>query len=543
MKTRLFLSLLFTTGVAALALAGASAGAAGITFAAGKTVAGTGVFRVAPEKLDPALPRTGPFRCVFNHELLIVAGRKDNSAAYIQSFIDKLADTDVDAVTCCPTAYRTNLFPSEVDPTWKAYTPGNPPEKMPSYDYIMAYLHAGGDPVRDTLEACRRAGKSFLVSYRMNDHHNVNDRDFPTHNAIWREHPEYWMGDSNDPASASNDNVRLFNYMVPGVRDYYFGILRELCTNYDVDGVELDFQRYPKFFRAADLEAGRAVMTAFVRRIREMMDGIGRARGKSLSLCARVPETLAKCAAAGLDIPGWDAEGLLDLVNISSSYYQTIELGVEGFKAAVHHARLYGEMNYVTTQLNLPDGGYARRYTPVPMYRAAALNLLSRGVDGLSFFNYDYVPSAQRLPMTEGLRRITDAAFLREADKDYAVYPNFGTFPARNEKTVTLLIPDDTAQTRFARAILRVETKADCAALDIAATLNGRALEPLERADTELFPPVDQNASYPPRGRLKFYAVPLDALICGQNTLLLKNTNLSAGACDFFSLELALYRE
>jgi uncharacterized lipoprotein YddW (UPF0748 family) len=36
--------------------------------------------------------------------------------------------------------------------------------------------------------------------------------------------------------------------MIPEVRDYYFSILRELCTNYDVDGVELDFQRYPKFF-------------------------------------------------------------------------------------------------------------------------------------------------------------------------------------------------------------------------------------------------------------------------------------------------------
>ncbi len=128
----------------------------------------------------------------------------------------------------------------------------------------MAYIHGGGDPVKDTLEACRRNGKDFFISYRMNDQHYVGDLTWPTHNAIWREHPEYWLGDSDAPAAKGGDNVRLFNYMLPEVRDYYFSILRELCTNYDVDGVELDFQRFPKFFRSADLEEGRGVMTAFV---------------------------------------------------------------------------------------------------------------------------------------------------------------------------------------------------------------------------------------------------------------------------------------
>ena len=83
------------------------------------------------------------YRCLFNHELLIVCHNKDLDRPYIASFIDRLDGTDVDAVMCCPTAWRLSLFPSTADPTWRGYTPGQPPSKLPHYDHIMRYLHAG----------------------------------------------------------------------------------------------------------------------------------------------------------------------------------------------------------------------------------------------------------------------------------------------------------------------------------------------------------------------------------------------------------------
>ena len=124
------------------------------------------------------------YKCLFNHELLIVCGNKTNNVHYIRAFVEKLRDTDVDAVMCCPTMWRTNLFPSDADPTWKRYRPDQPLSKFPSYDYIMRYLHAGGDPVKETLEACRKCGKDFFISYRMNDHHYVTDPAWPSHNAL-----------------------------------------------------------------------------------------------------------------------------------------------------------------------------------------------------------------------------------------------------------------------------------------------------------------------------------------------------------------------
>ena len=343
----------------------------------------------------------------------------------------------------------------------------------------------------------------------MNDHHYVTDLTWPSHNSFWRDHPEYWMGDSEVSPYSRKDNIRLLNYMIPEVRLYYFDILEELCTNYDVDGLELDFQRFPKFFPASDLEQGTQVMTDFVRRIRTMLDRIGSQREKKLRLCIRVPETMARCEPAGLDVPAWDAEKLVDMINVSSFYIHTIELDIEAFQANTSHARIYGEMNYVTYQ-KTPK---TRRYTTIEIYRASALNLFHRGVDGLSLFNYDYVPSKHRLAMTEGLKQITDIDFLRTASKDYAIYPGFGTFTAGNEKTFKIVIPDDTKTTKFDRAVMRIETKQNCDDLQINVSLNGTPLEPCQHEGTELFSPVTHNESYPTHERLKFFTVPLDLLV------------------------------
>jgi hypothetical protein len=483
---------------------------------------------------------TTGYKCIFNHELLIVCSNKTNNTQYIQAFVEKLRDTDVDAVMCCPTMWRTNLFPSDVDPTWKRYQPGQPLCKFPPYDYIMRYLHAGGDPVKDTLEACRKCGKDFFISYRMNDHHYVTDPAWPSHNAIWREHPEYWLGDSDTSPYTMKDNVRLFNYLLPPVRDYYFAIIQELCTHYDVDGVELDFQRFPKFFTGDKLDEGTRVMTAFVRRIKDMMDRLGREHGKSLKLCIRVPETPAKCRAAGLDVPGWDAAGLVDMVNISSSYRHTMELDIEGFRAITHRAKLYGEMNYLTHQDS--RNKFARRFNTVEIYRASALNFFHRGADGLSLFNYDYIPDKLRLSMAEGLKRITDVEFLKAQSKDYVVGAGFAIFPATNAKTLDVIIPDDTAQVKFARAVLRVETRKSCADLQIAVRLNGKPLDPVQPEDTELFPPLARGEAYPARDALKFYAIPLNLLIPGRNKVELQNLDRKKSACQFYSLEIGLYR-
>lgn len=482
------------------------------------------------------------YRCLFNHELLIVSHASPNNREYVESFIRKLAPTDVDAVMCCPTLWRTNFFPSEIDPTWKKYQPGQPPSKFRSWDRAMTYLHQGGDPVAETLAACREVEKAFFISYRMNDRHYVTDLEWPCHNDFWRDHPEYWLGDPGaSPPRKPGDKVRLHNYLLPQVRDYYFAILEELSAKYDVDGVELDFQRYPQFFPSAEVAAGTAVMTDFVRRIRSMLNRFGKERNRALHLCVRIPETLEKCRAAGLDVAEWDALGLIDMINISSYYIHTLELGIEEFAAQTRRARIYGEMNYVTWQNSKVDK-FARRYTTIEAYRGSALNLIARGVDGLSLFNYDYVPSKMRLPMAQGLVGITDPEFLRGVSKAYVIYPGFGTFPARDRVESELVIPDDTEKIQFRNSVIRVETAGDSSGIRIVVRLNGKALEECGHPEVELFPPVASNEGYADRNAVKFYTVPLDVLISGKNAIRIENLDAEKKSCRLFSMELALFR-
>ena len=293
-----------------------------------------------------------------------------------------------------------------------------------------------------------------------------------------------------------SDNLRLFNYLMLAVREHYFAIIEELCAKYDLDGVELDFQRVPRFFHDREIQQGMTVMSGLVERIRGMMNRIGAQRGKRLKLCVRLPDCIAACEKAGLDVVGWDAAGLIDMINLSSFFFHSLEIDIEGLRANTKRAKIFGEMNKLYTQrqtivkgsVNERNAGTLRRATTFEMYRATAMNFLRRGADGLSIFNLDYVDGdcynlkvsrleypLQRLAMVEMLRGITDLKFLERQSKDYIVYPNpqitRPAFPATDEQSLRLFVADDTSRTRFTRSVLRVETEEDCTALRISVAL------------------------------------------------------------------------
>ncbi|MCX6951865.1 MAG: family 10 glycosylhydrolase [Verrucomicrobia bacterium] len=459
-----------------------------------------------------------------------------------------LAGTDVDTVVCCASGWRFYNFPSKVDLTWRE------PDKFPrdaaaypAWRKMVANLQAGGDPLREALAATRALKKRFIVSFRMNDNHYVHQEEFPTHNNFWRAHPAWRLGDDPKPYALS-DTARVLNYLIPEVRDFYFAVLEEICTGYDVDGVELDFQRAPRFFHDRDLAEGRAVMTAHVRRIREMLDRVGAARHQHLRLGIRTLHTVGATAAIGADVLAWKAAGWIDDLVVSSSYIQTADVGLEGFVAAPGRARVFGELNFVHLQLaGMGHNADERRYVTAPTYRAATLSFLERGADGVSFFNTYCIPPRELEELrSELLVRCKDPARLLPADKDYTTYPTANTmfgkiFPARDETTFQVFVAD-ALPGGFQRAALRFETRVASAGRHIEAWVNGVALEPARPGETELFPPMAKNATAPKADHVVFFTVPVGALKFGVNTLRVKNADAPRAQCDFTSAELGLYR-
>ncbi|MBI4976591.1 MAG: hypothetical protein HZC28_03870 [Spirochaetes bacterium] len=486
------------------------------------------------------------YRCLFNHEFMLFCDT-GISRKIIEAYIEKFKDTDVDAVMCCPLAHRTNLFPSKVDPGWKTYDTITDQAWMKHFKNALKYIYDGGDPVAETLAVCRRLDKGFFISYRMNDLHSVEFKNFPTHNAFWREHPEYWLADTDIHADCSRDDVRLFNWMIPEVREHYFAVIEELATSYDVDGIELDFMRCWRLFRDNETEAGVPVLTAFVQRIRAMLDRLGKARGKYLQLCVRVLSTPERGRKFGIDVGAWDRQGLIDMVNVSNCLVNSTEVGIESYKEIAPQCRIYGEMNSITRQISVP-GGSKYRYVQTAHYRATALNYLTRA-DGISFFNTDWVSFPQREALLPVFKGIATVPFLQRQSKAYGIYSVLewcqvaSTLPAKDTAHLTLITGEDTGKNTFERAVLRLETDEQCTGMNIEVRLNGTLLNECEHHDTELFPIPDQGyaALYPGREVLKFYSVPLTLIRFGKNEVILNNSSRGKGSLTFAEIQLALY--
>lgn len=471
------------------------------------------------------------YNLLYNHELLVTFS-KDNvfSSEHFESYISELTASDVDAVTCCPGIWRTQVWNSEVDPSISMPAHPNVTSSNNEYNRAKSYILSGGDVVAETLNACHEYGIDFIGSFRMNDYHYTDDKGWPTHNYFWQEHPEYWFYDSG-----VNLWKRLFNYMIPEVRDFYYRLIEEFVSLYDVDGIELDFHRSMMYFYPEEAEQGLEVMTELVGKVRDMLDKVGKERGKYLQLSVKVPSTLEECYEKGLDVVTWDRLGYVDIVNLSNGDYNSTLFDVEGFKESLKNSRLHVEMTWLTAQ-----SGNSRRYTTIEGYYGTAHNLLARGADGLSVWNIGWLMTSKQ-PVINALRGITDLQHLNKMEKHYVIPNKLGIFPATTEKEFDFYVPDDTGSGIYKSSVFRVEMEKDCTEETIEVCINGVKLEQTVRDDSILFTKVMENdTGYANPNMVKFYDVPLDILKQGNNKFHIKVVSQDK-AGQILSAELALY--
>ena len=501
------------------------------------------------------------FKCLYNLELLIMASAKTPFQSYDEpirpdtaaNYVYQLKDTDVDALMICPTAWKLPLWKSKVYPFWENETKEMKPpyffKELKYYEKVFwrmkEHMDTGADPFKEAIRAAREIGISPFVSYRMNDHHNIDNPNAITHPSFWKNNSHLWI----------SDEERFLNYLHPEVRDFYFNILEELVANYDVAGLELDFMRSPTFFPKNRIVEGRAVMTEFVRRVRAMLDKQGEIKGRRLHLSVRVPYTLEWSERIGLDIERWDAEGIIDMVTLSSFFINSPELDFDNYKNIVKNAAKYGEMHVVVKQGKLKSGfsNNIVRRTTKEMYRALSATFLDRGLDGVAFFNVEYTyhhffNESRRAGIKDGapphkaLRGISDLEYLRSKNKHYFVSPPFSSLPQTNELELSLYVADVDIGKNFKHALMRIETRDICRNISFDASINGVAIE--EAIWTgELFPPISYEG-LPDADSVRYFRVPTDILKHGEN--LIRITNVSEvrayKEAVFEVVELALYK-
>ena len=111
---------------------------------------------------------------------------------------------------------------------------------------------------------------------------------------------------------------------------------------------------------------------------------------------------------------------------------------------------------------------------------------------------------------------------------------------------------------KFDRAVLRVELRpwlhhessnnteslhyGSLKNIKIGVWFNGIKLDSYLHKGDELFKPIIINEAYPRHETLRFYTVPLEKIISGENEVVIRNIDRETVSCEFNSLEIALYR-
>ena len=280
---------------------------------------------------------------------------------------------------------------------------------------MAAFAAAGIDPLRVMTDFAHKNRMELFWSFRMNDTHDggVTNGQGPVlfeANKLKQAHPEYLLGAYRE--KLKHGSWAGVNYALPEIRELAFRYVEEVCRNYDVDGVELDFFRHPVFFKSttrgepatAEETAG---MTALLRRIRTMADEVGRARGRPILIATHVPDSADYCRAIGLDLARWLADDLIDIL-VPAGYFQLNDWEHSVALAHRHGVKVYPSLD----ETRLRDEAAVKLRMTDPGYRARAANVWASGADGVYLFNF-FEPKSPRW------RELGDPKLLTRLDQDY----------------------------------------------------------------------------------------------------------------------------
>jgi len=460
-----------------------------------------GVARPARASADPVRPR----RLFYNNDgsFLLYTTPPLEAEEFVYEAIGRFIGTQVDAVICHMFGYgdAVPLYPTRV--------PDAAGVERQRYEFVSewrqqtsmrAFWSQGVDPWRLALEAAHRAGIEYWAGMRFNDLHGAG---YHWPSQFRARHPEYELGarcasGMHGPGSVYGERCTGLNYAIPAVRKQRLALVRETAERYPIDGFEWDFLREPGHY-APDFTSGRKLLTEYLREARAALDEVGAAQARRIGLGVRVPGTLAKCDAIGLDVEAWIRSGLLDYISPAPHWDTATELPFDAFVALKRDSRC---RVLACTSEQVGPANYSR--PPVEALRAGAFNAWRQGVDGIYIFNFHHHIGSELADATAILSEAGRPETLAYKDKLYVLggchdclrqFPHGSTIfqafdhplpaplPERTEGaglTVNLTAGDDvdTARRRglLERATLELILVGLTPLDEIEATLNGRML-------------------------------------------------------------------
>lgn len=281
--------------------------------------------------------------------------------------------------------YQRAAYRSDV---WASYWDVADPERTTSGWPRKYYeLHRLGidDVFARVIPRCHERGISPWVSLRMNDMHYHDDP--AKMNPFWNDHPEYRI---REQPGFSNG----FDFTRAEVRAHYMKLVDEALSRWDVDGIELDWMRFPNHFQPGDAERGRATLTTFMREVRTKTRAAAERLGHPVGVAARIPATPEFAHGLGFDTATWAREDLVDVLIPCSLWRPSFaDVPVEAWRMHV------GSDCLIVPCTDLWIGGMrggAVAGSGMAPIRGFTASMLGRGADALYLFNH-FGPTDMRL--------------------------------------------------------------------------------------------------------------------------------------------------
>lgn len=313
---------------------------------------------------------------------------EDSDTRFMRVTAGKMSAKSLDAIVDTVALNKIGTFITEVclqranfiSKTRDSYYTVSPSEKYLHEDNnvianFKALTDLGIDSNSYLLEETKKRGISGWISVRMNDIHSGEDDDSPLHTSFWREHPEYRI--SNTPYENGLD------FSHAEVREHVLSFIEEVIERYEIDGIILDWMRFPTYFRHREAWLKHEYLTEIMEKAANMVRKKSARIGHNIVLAVRVPLLPEISKEIGLDVETWTRRGLVDRVFISGF------VNAQSYDAPVEEWRKLIDVP-VTVSL---EGWHRPHISAVAVgmdgeaLNGAAYAALARGSDGVMVYN------------------------------------------------------------------------------------------------------------------------------------------------------------
>ena len=290
----------------------------------------------------------------------------------------------------------------------------------------------GIDPYKVWSKRVRGAGKNFWLSVRMNDLHFWAITNYFRITSFWKKRPELHI----DRGLTRDSERQGLDFSLPEVRDYTFSMIDELLERYDMDGIELDWTRFPFYFDPGTEILNSVHLTEIMRKTRTAANRAAKRLGHPVRIMVRIAAEPEAAIGLGTDFMTWAKDGLVDVV-VPCNFYHAANYALpykewkRQIEAAAPSVKIYPGVDICV-------GCMPRQSRSTNLARFAGWIELMRtaGAEGFYVFNAPYFADDMRLPLYRGQLATSEIACFPRATLpeflDYSIprgYPNKAQLP------------------------------------------------------------------------------------------------------------------